>query len=70
MLRILSQVGVLQNIARQLGCENAVAGKFVGMDIVEVAPGYDFANRITCITAGRLLLNAIGASWGAQRATE
>ncbi|MEZ5840528.1 MAG: thiamine pyrophosphate-binding protein [Hyphomicrobiales bacterium] len=25
--------GVLQNIARQLGCENAVAGKFVGMNI-------------------------------------
>ena len=41
--------------------------RLVGMDIVEVAPGYDFANRITCITAGRLLLNAIGASWGARR---
>jgi benzoylformate decarboxylase len=32
--------GVLQNIAKQLGCENAVAGKFVGMDIVE--PAIDF----------------------------
>ena len=32
--------GVLQNIARQLGCENAVAGRFVGMDIVE--PAVDF----------------------------
>ncbi len=41
--------------------------RLVGMDIVEVAPRYDFANRITCITAGRLLLNAIGASWRAHR---
>ena len=32
--------GVLQNIAKQLGCENAVAGKFVGMDIIE--PAIDF----------------------------
>ncbi|MDE2363321.1 MAG: thiamine pyrophosphate-binding protein [Hyphomicrobiales bacterium] len=32
--------GVLQNIAKQLGCENAVAGKFVGMDIVD--PPVDF----------------------------
>jgi benzoylformate decarboxylase len=32
--------GVLQNIAKQLGCENAVAGKFVGMDIVD--PAIDF----------------------------
>jgi agmatinase len=34
-----------------------------GMDIVEVAPSFDHANRITCITAGRLLLNVLGATW-------
>jgi benzoylformate decarboxylase len=32
--------GVLQNIARQLGCANAVAGRFVGMDIDD--PAIDF----------------------------
>ena len=37
--------------------------RIVGMDLVEVAPRFDFANRISCITAGRLLLNVLGASW-------
>jgi benzoylformate decarboxylase len=32
--------GVLQNIARQLGCRNAVAGRFVGMDVE--GPAIDF----------------------------
>jgi benzoylformate decarboxylase len=32
--------GVLQNIARQLGCPNAVKGRFVGMDVVD--PEIDF----------------------------
>jgi len=32
--------GVLQNIARQLGCKNAVAGRFVGMDVDD--PAIDF----------------------------
>ncbi len=32
--------GVLQNIAKQLGCVNAVAGRFVGMDIDD--PAIDF----------------------------
>jgi len=32
--------GVLQNIAKQMGCTNAAAGKFVGMDIVD--PAIDF----------------------------
>lgn len=36
-------------------------GKLVGMDIVEIAPGYD-VNDITCITAGHIILNAIGAA--------
>ncbi|MBB5048820.1 benzoylformate decarboxylase [Rhodopseudomonas rhenobacensis] len=32
--------GVLQNIAKQLGCKNAVAGRFVGMDVDD--PAIDF----------------------------
>jgi agmatinase len=32
----------------------------VGMDVVEVAPAFDLANRITAITAGRLIVNAVG----------
>jgi benzoylformate decarboxylase len=32
--------GVLQGIARQLGCPNAVAGRFVGMDVTD--PAVDF----------------------------
>jgi agmatinase len=38
--------------------------RIVGMDLVEVAPSFDFANGLTCITAGRLILNVLGASWG------
>ena len=38
--------------------------RIVGLDVVEVAPSFDAPNAITCITAGRLILNAIGASWG------
>jgi agmatinase len=34
------------------------------MDIVEIAPSYDFANGLTSIAAGRLILNVLGASWG------
>jgi agmatinase len=44
--------------------------RIVGMDIVEIAPSYDFANGLTCITAGRLILNVLSASWsegGAMR---
>jgi agmatinase len=35
-------------------------GRVVGMDIVEITPKLD-VNRITCITAGRLIVNLIGA---------
>ncbi len=37
--------------------------RIVGMDIVEIAPSYDFANGLTCIAAGRLILNVLSASW-------
>jgi benzoylformate decarboxylase len=32
--------GVLQNVARQLGCANALAGRFVGMETTD--PAIDF----------------------------
>ena len=37
--------------------------RIVGLDVVEIAPHFDSANRITCIVAGRLIVNALGASW-------
>ncbi|MGH8249231.1 MAG: arginase family protein [Steroidobacteraceae bacterium] len=37
--------------------------RIVGMDIVEIAPSFDFANGLTCIMAGRLILNVLSASW-------
>jgi len=37
--------------------------RIVGLDIVEIAPSFDASNAITCITAGRLILNVLGASW-------
>ena len=40
--------------------------RIVGMDLVELAPSFDYANGISCITAGRLLLNVMGG--GAPRA--
>ncbi len=40
----------------------------VGMDLVEVAPSFDPANGITCVTAGRLILNVVVASWAPEGA--
>jgi agmatinase len=36
-------------------------GRVIGMDVVEITPKHD-VNRITCITAGRLIVNLIGAA--------
>ncbi len=36
-------------------------GRVVGMDVVEITPRTD-VNRITCITAGRLIVNLLGAA--------
>ncbi|HEV7431527.1 MAG TPA: arginase family protein, partial [Steroidobacteraceae bacterium] len=49
----------------------ARAHRIVGMDLVEVAPSFDFANGLTCIMAGRLLLNVMGSAWagGAPRSS-
>jgi len=41
----------------------ATRHRIVGLDIVEIAPAFDAANGITCITAGRLIVNVLGASW-------
>jgi agmatinase len=38
--------------------------RIVGLDMVEVAPSFDSKNAITCVSAGRLIINAVGASWG------
>jgi agmatinase len=34
-----------------------------GLDLVEVAPGFDTTGHITCIGAGRLILTLLGAAW-------
>ena len=41
----------------------ARSNRIVGMDIVEIAPSFDFANGLTCVAAGRLILNVLSASW-------
>ena len=41
--------------------------RVVGMDVVEVAPSFDSPNGVTCVTAGRLILNTIvriNPAWG------
>jgi agmatinase len=42
--------------------------RVVGMDVVEIAPSLDAPNHLTSVIAGRLFLNLIGASWGADGA--
>ena len=37
-------------------------GRVVGMDIVEIQPSKDTATKLTCVTAGRLIVNLIGAT--------
>ena len=39
----------------------AKRNRVVGIDLVEVAPSYDFRNALTCVMAGRLILNALSA---------
>jgi agmatinase len=47
--------------ARQLIHGLVRKGRVVGMDIVEIQPTRD-SHQISCMTAGRLILNLIGAS--------
>ncbi len=37
-------------------------GRVVGMDIVEIQPSKDNASKLTCVTAGRLIVNLIGSA--------
>ncbi|WP_169052410.1 arginase family protein [Tabrizicola sp. YIM 78059] len=50
--------GQVRRILRHLAAE----GGLKGMDIVEVAPSIDLPNAITSVTAGRLVINALGAA--------
>jgi agmatinase len=40
-------------------------GRVVGMDVVEITPRDD-VNQMTCITAGRVIVNLIGMAVGAR----
>lgn len=41
----------------------AQRGRLVGMDVVEIAPSVEPANAITAIMAGRMFIQALGATW-------
>jgi agmatinase len=51
--------GVTFEDARKLIHGLVRKGRVVGMDVVEITPKHD-VNQITCITAGRLIVNLIG----------
>ena len=57
----LAPGGVTFPQARKLIHGLVKKGRVVGMDVVEITPGTD-VNDITCITAGRLIVNLIGAA--------
>jgi agmatinase len=48
--------------ARQLIHGLVKKGRVVGMDIVEIQPMKDTAAKLTCVTAGRLIVNLIGST--------
>jgi agmatinase len=48
--------------ARQLIHGLVKKGRVVGMDIVEIQPAKDTATKLTCVTAGRLIVNLIGST--------
>ena len=48
--------------ARQLIHGLVKKGRVVGMDIVEIQPSKDVPSKVTCVTAGRLIVNLIGAA--------
>ena len=45
-------------LLRAVACRHRI----VGMDIVEIALFFDYANGLTCIQAGRLILKVLAAS--------
>jgi len=57
----LAPGGVTFSQARKLIHGLVKKGRVVGMDVVEITPATD-VNDITCITAGRLIVNLIGAA--------
>ncbi|GAB1578350.1 agmatinase [Bordetella petrii] len=48
--------------ARKLIHGLVAKGRVVGMDIVEIQPAKDTPARLTCVTAGRLIVNLIGSA--------
>lgn len=54
-------VGLHHHQVRKLIHGLVAKGRVVGMDAVEIVPSMDI-NQITCITAGRLIANLIGAA--------
>lgn len=54
--------GVTYVQARQLIHGLVKKGRVVGMDIVEIQPGKDLACQLTCVTAGRFIVNLIGST--------
>lgn len=54
--------GVTYVQARQLIHGLVKKGRVVGMDIVEIQPHKDLASQVTCVTAGRFIVNLIGAA--------
>lgn len=48
--------------ARQLIHGLVKKGRVVGMDIVEIQPAKDTPTKLTCVTAGRLIVNLIGTT--------
>ena len=59
LFRRLREEGVTFEQARKLIHGLVRKGRVVGMDVVEITPRDD-VNQITCITAGRLIVNLIG----------
>lgn len=54
--------GVTYVQARQLIHGLVKKGRMVGMDIVEIQPGKDIPCQLTCVTAGRFIVNLIGST--------
>jgi agmatinase len=53
-LRFAQLAPFLRDLARQ--------HRVVAVDLVELAPAFDLANGVSAVTAGRILLNVLGAS--------
>jgi agmatinase len=54
--------GLWAEQVRSLVMGVAARGRVIGMDLVELAPSFDFTNHLSCITAGRLMVDLIGSA--------